>query len=69
MRADKRPALLEYLFAHMTRAEFVYRHRWEPGSLLMWDNRCVVHYADGGYEGHRRVMYRSTLAGERPQRA
>lgn len=69
MRVDESRALLEYLFAHMTREEFVYRHRWEPGSLLMWDNRCVVHYADGGYEGHRRVMYRSTLAGERPQRA
>jgi taurine dioxygenase len=69
MRVDESRALLEYLFAHMTHEDFVYRHRWEPGSLLMWDNRCVVHYADGGYEGHRRVMYRSTLAGERPQRA
>ncbi len=69
MRVGESRALLEYLFAHMTHEDFVYRHRWEPGSLLMWDNRCVVHYADGGYEGHRRVMYRSTLAGERPQRA
>ncbi len=69
MRVDESRTLLEFLFKHMTREEFVYRHRWEQGSLLMWDNRCVVHYADGGYEGHRRQMYRSTLAGERPQRA
>lgn len=69
LRVDESRALLEFLFKHMTREEFVYRHRWEADSLLMWDNRCVVHYADGGYEGHRRQMYRSTLAGERPQRA
>jgi taurine dioxygenase len=35
----------------------------------MWDNRCAIHLASGGYEGHRRLMYRSTLAGERPLRA
>ena len=69
MRRDEGRALLEFLFRHLTRDEFRYRHHWQPGSLLMWDNRCVVHFADGGYEGHRRLMYRSTLAGERPQRA
>lgn len=66
MRGDESRALLEFLFKHMTRPEFVYRHRWQPRTLVMWDNRCVVHYADGGYAGHRRVMYRITLAGERP---
>jgi len=66
MRADESRALLDFLFRHMTRDEFVYRNRWQPQMLVMWDNRCVVHYADGGYEGHRRLMYRTTLAGERP---
>ena len=66
MRGDESRALLEFLFKHMTRPEFVYRHRWQSRTLVMWDNRCVVHYADGGYAGHRRVMYRITLAGERP---
>ncbi|MCB1749169.1 MAG: TauD/TfdA family dioxygenase [Gammaproteobacteria bacterium] len=69
MHADESRALLEFLFKHMTRAEFVYRHRWQPGTLVIWDNRCVVHYADGGYEGHRRLMYRTTLAGEAPRGA
>lgn len=66
MRADESRALLEFLFKHMTRPEFVHRHRWHADTLVIWDNRCVVHYADGGYEGHRRLMYRSTVAGERP---
>lgn len=41
---------------------FVYRHRWEPGMLLMWDNRSVLHRATGGYEGHRRELHRTTIA-------
>ncbi len=42
--------------------QFVYRHRWEPGMLVMWDNRCVNHKATGGYEGHRRELHRTTIA-------
>ena len=34
--------------------------------LTLWDNRCTIHYADGGYDGHRRVMHRTTVAGEIP---
>ena len=66
MHVDEGRALLEFLFRHMTREEFVYRHQWRKSTLLMWDNRCVVHYAAGGYEGHRRLMYRTTVAGECP---
>ena len=55
------PLLLE-LFAHQVRAEFVYRHRWSQGMLVMWDNRCVVHAATGGYQGHRRLLHRLTVA-------
>lgn len=66
---DESRALLDFLLRHMTRPEFVYRHRWQARMLLVWDNRCAVHYADGGYDGHARLMYRSTVAGERPQAA
>lgn len=55
------PLLLE-LFAHQVRPEFVYRHRWSQGMLVMWDNRCVVHAATGGYQGHRRLLHRITVA-------
>lgn len=41
---------------------FVYRHVWEPGMLVMWDNRSVLHRATGGYEGFRRELHRTTIA-------
>ena len=44
---------------------FVYGHRWAPGMLVVWDNRRLVHAATGGYEGHRRLLHRVTIA-ERP---
>lgn len=59
-------ALLGFLYRHMLREEFVYRHRWRADMLIMWDNRCVLHNATGGYDGHRRVMHRTTVAGEAP---
>lgn len=41
---------------------FTYTHKWEPGMLIMWDNRSVLHRATGGYEGHRRELHRTTIA-------
>lgn len=58
--------LLARLFAHMTEDRFVIRHSWAPDTLTLWDNRCVLHHATGGYDGHRRVLHRTTLVGERP---
>lgn len=59
---DEAQALLWELYAHIGRDEFVYRHRWTEGMLTMWDNRAVVHAATGGYEGHRRLLRRITIA-------
>ncbi len=59
-------ALLGFLYRHMLREAFVYRHRWRADMLIMWDNRCALHNATGGYDGHRRVMHRTTVAGEAP---
>lgn len=58
--ADER-ALLGDLYHWQTREEFQYRHRWEPGMLVMWDNRCVLHRATGGYDGHDRLLHRTTI--------
>lgn len=55
-------ALLIELQAWQGDERFVYRHRWEPGMLVMWDNRSVLHRATGGYEGSRRELHRTTIA-------
>lgn len=60
---DERDLLLE-LYTWQTRDEFVYRHRWQPNMLTMWDNRSVLHKATGGYDGHDRLLHRTTI-GER----
>ena len=53
--------LLVELYKWQTRDDFVYRHRWEPDMLTMWDNRCVLHRATGGFEGHERLLHRTTI--------
>ena len=59
-------AILGFLFQHLTQDEFIYRHRWREQMLLMWDNRCTMHFAEGGYDGHLRLMHRTTVAGDTP---
>jgi taurine dioxygenase len=56
------PLLIE-LFTHQMKDAFVFAQSWTPGQLVMWDNRCVNHRATGGYEGYRRVLHRTTVAG------
>jgi taurine dioxygenase len=40
---------------------FQYRHQWEAGMLVMWDNRSVLHAATGGYDGYDRLLHRTTI--------
>jgi taurine dioxygenase len=66
MTREESLGLLEYLFQHQIRPEFTCRFRWQPGSVAFWDNRCTLHNPVNDYHGHRRVMHRITLAGDRP---
>jgi len=66
LHADENFTLLKFLYDHMAKDEFVYRHRWRENMLVLWDNRSTMHFAEGGYDGHLRVMHRTTLAGDRP---
>ncbi len=50
-------ALLKFLAAHCTQPQFVLRHHWVPGDLVVWDNRCNLHYALGDYSGGGRVDF------------
>lgn len=62
MAQDAAIGLLMDLQAWQGDERFVYRHKWEPGMVIMWDNRSLLHKATGGYEGHRRELHRTTIA-------
>jgi taurine dioxygenase len=56
--AAESQTLLEMLSEHATRPENVYRHRWKAGDVLMWDNRCTMHYALRDYDDSRAAHWR-----------
>jgi taurine dioxygenase len=66
MTAAESRTLLDFLFAHAVRPDGMYRHRWLPGDVLVWDNRTTMHYAVHDYGDEPRVMVRMMIQGERP---
>ncbi|SDP25482.1 taurine dioxygenase [Ralstonia sp. 25mfcol4.1] len=63
---DESRALLDELFAHSVRPEYVYRHQWREHDLVFWDNRSLLHLAAGTPDHLRRVMFRTTIEGDTP---
>lgn len=56
--------LLLELHQWQTSQQFQYRHKWSSNMLVMWDNRCVLHRATGGYEGYDRLLHRTTIGSQ-----
>ena len=63
---EKSEPLLRQLYAHHHRPEYQCRIRWTVGALVMWDNRSTHHYPVNDYHGHRRLLHRVSLKGDRP---
>ena len=60
-------SLLADLLEHATQPKYQYRHQWQPGDLVMWDNRSLLHKANGDYDmSQLRHLYRVMLQGDRP---
>ncbi len=58
-------ARIKQLEAIATQPQFIYRHTWRTGDVLMWDNRCLLHHADPNFDAarHPRVLHRTCLRG------
>ena len=64
MDQDKSDALLQRLYEHSSREEFIYAHKWRVGDIVMWDNRCTMHRATSyDAEKYARTMHRTTIKG------
>ena len=57
--------LLEFLYTHASQPEYTYRHRWQVGDLVMWDNRSVQHRGVHDHGAAERRMHRVTIQGDR----
>ena len=66
MLPEESAPILSFLAGHITQHAFTCRLRWEPETLAIWDNRLCVHQAFNDYQGCRRELYRTTVAGEKP---
>ena len=58
--------LLNYLFEQQVKPEYTCRFVWRPGSIALWDNRCVLHNPINDYHGYKRLLHRITLQGDKP---
>jgi taurine dioxygenase len=66
LNADESRALLDVLFEQAHVPEYQFRLRWEPDTIVFWDNICTQHYAANDYYPQRRRMERTAVVGEVP---
>jgi taurine dioxygenase len=65
MPREESNALLESLFDHQEQPQFIYEHRWTPGELVIWDNRCTLHARRYFSADQLRKLRRVTVKGEK----
>lgn len=66
MEPEESREMLAFLFAHQERPEFIYEHVWQPGDLMLWDNRSCLHARTDFDPNERRRLRRVTVLGEKP---
>ncbi|HEV2573768.1 MAG TPA: TauD/TfdA family dioxygenase [Beijerinckiaceae bacterium] len=67
LEREETSALLDELLEHSTQDRFQYRHKWHEGDMVIWDNRCLMHKANGDYPvSEVRYLYRLMLKGGTP---
>lgn len=62
--ADESERILDALWAHAKQPKYVWSHKWEPGDIVAWDNRCVMHRRNSFPSDSRRTMHRTQVTGE-----
>ena len=58
--------ILAHLFEHSEQTEMIYQHKWTPGDLVAWDNRCTNHARTDFGPDERRLLLRTTVQGVKP---
>jgi alpha-ketoglutarate-dependent 2,4-dichlorophenoxyacetate dioxygenase len=67
MPDEEAKPLIKRLIAEVTRSESIYRHRWQVGDFVIWDNRCLLHCGCGyDAEKYRRRMHQTRVRGRAP---
>jgi len=61
---DESEKLLDDVWAHACQDKYIWEHKWKPGDLLVWDNRCTMHHRNAFPPDARRLMHKSITAGE-----
>jgi len=68
MSEEESKRVLDPVFDHMEREEFIYTHKWRVGDLVVWDNRCSTHARTDFPAEERRLMLRTTVKADSPPR-
>jgi taurine dioxygenase len=62
-------ALLDELWSYATRDDITWHNEWQPGDVVLWDNRCTMHRRDAFDPNSRRILYRTQIKSTPSERA